>query len=216
MKNIKVILFITVCLIILASYRLFTFRDPNCGKPDGPIINAVTAQNIELIRKHIKEGKSLNKLYKKGNCYGYHGGSFRIKYTTLHEAINIGNFEIVKLLVENGADIYQANYNLDGEYPKTPFKIAVFNNKVNIAIFLWERIDKEVILEEDLLFFIGSQTKTKQGQDIFKYIVDNSSKSSVNKFINRLEKIYEYGGYIIDISAINYLKNKGYEVKILK
>lgn len=242
MSKLKILSFI-IANITLVSCMGMWVSDPTCGKPDGPIINAVMAEDINLLKKHIKNGENINELYKKGICGDYHGGSWRINYSALHEAINKGNYDIVRLLVENEANIYQKNHNLDGEYPRTPFKLAVNKNKVEIAIYLWERIKKNNFkprvskrnsfkrkifkskinkrkisdvnpnkLELDMLSHAGSLSSRWPEMKVFKYIVNHSSKSMLQNYLDYLQKRYEIFNYAINKNAMLYLNSKGYSL----
>ena len=79
----------------------------------------IESDNLEMVELLIKSGIELE--YK----------AEKYLMSPLHRAVNGGHYEIVKLLISHGADIFSRIYN-----ENTPIHTAIFNNNIEIVKLL--------------------------------------------------------------------------------
>jgi len=121
--------------------------------------------NLDAVKKQLESGLDVNWIDENGR-------------TLLHNAVMIGNIDLVKLLVENGA-------NFDTELPRqnpkhqglTPIVYAVINNKKNIVSYLLEKgvdVDRKLNSETTILHHASAHNHI----DLVKFII--SKKADLN------------------------------------
>lgn len=125
MKILKKIMIGVSILLILASVIFVIYKMvmsiPSVAYPNenayiGDINDAILENDVEKVKKLIKN-VNLNHIFDEGNFYGYCNAEeedFRECYTPLQVAYITNNYEVTKLLLENGADV---NYGNDSTYP---------------------------------------------------------------------------------------------------
>ncbi|XP_004207792.1 notch-regulated ankyrin repeat-containing protein [Hydra vulgaris] len=108
-------------------------RSPSIPGYDCQLHNAIMIEDVEAVRS-LLEAEVLNI-----NGFGAHG------ITVLHHACTGGNLEIVKLLVEAGADI-----GLPTKDGKTPLSLAVSNGYFDVSEYLILKGAKDIEIKDGL------------------------------------------------------------------
>ena len=129
-----------VVLAIIFAAGLIGCFSPS--PPFGPLHEAALMGNTEVIRSWISEKRNLDKVYNDT------GSSLESNYsrirglTALMVAAESGQLDVVKLLIDGGADIYAESHWADGSNPRTAFDYAVEKGHLAIAAYLWDVSDK--------------------------------------------------------------------------
>lgn len=122
--------------------------------------------SIEIIQNLIREGLDVNQIYSSEN-------------TLLHYSVYEGNFELVKLLVENGAELNRQNFSLE-----SPLDIAASPDHRNdsIVIYLIEQgADPNTTSYKGftaLRALVGFQGYN-QNEFLFNLLIDNGADVNV-------------------------------------
>jgi len=116
-------------LLVILSFSVFfsSCGNQRIGTPEEQIVSAVVDGDIEAVRELLKNGVSANTRDK--DFDEIDKGAPIIFFAAAREMPE--HFEIVKLLVENGAEI---NFYHDTAY--TPLMTAIENNNVETVNFL--------------------------------------------------------------------------------
>ncbi len=93
---------------------------PKPKTPDIPILDAVSEGNIDVVRMYFADGLDLNLKYEEWNST-----------TLLHRAVAADQEEIVKLLIDKGADINAKDINSN-----TPLSLTGIHGNVSVADLL--------------------------------------------------------------------------------
>jgi ankyrin repeat protein len=105
-------------------------------EPNSKLYWAVRSGNLTVVRELLDEKvRDVNEVFPDGEVY--HNGTGTDTTTLLETAIRRGNEEIVKLLMEHGADPNQRRLNRFGLYA-SPLEVAVRFAKPNIVNILLE------------------------------------------------------------------------------
>lgn len=114
-----------------------------CGDAMSPLHVAALKGDAEAVRQWIAAGKNLDLTYDE-KSRGLEGNyARRLGITPLMVAAGTGRLDIVRLLVEGGANLYaESNTQVPGE-PRTAFDDAVEAGRIDIARHLWERSDRK-------------------------------------------------------------------------
>ena len=100
-----------------------------------PLLIAAMENNLEIFNKFIKSGANVNSKCKKGETFDY---------APIHVAVNNGNLEMVRVLVENEADLNILEYR-----QRTPLHIAVEKDQLEIVQYLIEQEAEVNALDRD-------------------------------------------------------------------
>ena len=124
-------------LILLLALAL-----AGCGGSMSPLHVAVRSGDTAAVKSWIAAGKNLNPTYDEPTR-GLEGNyARRLRVTPLMVAVVDGRLDMVKLLVEAGADLYaESDTQLPG-WPRTAFDDAVDAGRLDIVRYLWERSDR--------------------------------------------------------------------------
>jgi ankyrin repeat protein len=129
-----------------------------------------------------------NKNYKKVNSFLLNNNDvdffIKDKNTPLFYAIDIGDIQVVKLLIEHGANIHNVNSNL-----KTALHIAVEGNYVDIVRLLLENdidISCQDIYGQTPMFY-AKENANNEIIELLKYF-DNNKKEEVSDSIEEFIK----------------------------
>lgn len=113
---------------------------------DRPTLHIAADRNDAAgIRQWIKNGRDVDYEYNDRRLR-FHGSGVRGQ-TALMIAAERRHFEIVKLLVEAGADIYRESKYDDGSVGSTVFDYAVEGGDVQTISYLWNASDKKQMLK---------------------------------------------------------------------
>jgi len=128
-----------VLATLVAAGLIGCFSPP---PPFGPLHEAALTGNTEVVRSWISEKRNLDKVYNDT------GSSLESNYsrirglTALMVAAESGQLEVVKLLIDGGANIYAESHWGDGSNPHNAFDYAVEKGHLAIAAYLWDVSDK--------------------------------------------------------------------------
>ncbi len=107
----------------------------------GPLHEAAATGNTEFVKSWISKKRNLDVTYDEPSG-GLEGNVSRARgFTALMIAARTGQFEIVKLLVEGGANLYAESRWRDGSNPRTAFDYAVDTGRIAIVEYLWSKSD---------------------------------------------------------------------------
>lgn len=107
----------------------------------GPLHEAAATGNVEFVKAWIAGKRDLDVTYDEPSR-GLEGNYARQKgITALMVAARAGQLEIVKLLVEAGANLYAESRLRDGSNPRNAFDDAVESGRVAIVEYLWSKSD---------------------------------------------------------------------------
>ncbi len=107
----------------------------------GPLHEAAATGNTEFVKSWISQKRNLDVTYDEPSVEVEGNYSRGRGITALMTAARTGQFEIVKLLVEGGADLYAESRWRDGSNPRTAFDYAVDTERVAIVEYLWTKSD---------------------------------------------------------------------------
>ena len=132
--------------------------------------------SFESIKKRINAGEDVNQFYKNITC--------------LKSAIYADNFELVKFLIEKGADV-----NLtDNVYSYSPLHVACSHGDINIVKYLVDKGSKINFQDKEGQSPVAAAIMYEY-LDIVKYLVDNGAdlllqnefgKTMAEQFHNKL------------------------------
>ncbi|MBG9386896.1 ankyrin repeat domain-containing protein [Caenimonas aquaedulcis] len=113
-----------------------------CGDTMSPLHEAVLGGDTATVRNWAAQRKNLNGTFDE-KTRGLEGNyARRLRITALMLAARSGQLDMVKLLVDGGADLYaESNTQVPGE-PHTAFDDAVESGRLEVVRFLWERSDR--------------------------------------------------------------------------
>ena len=107
----------------------------------GPLHEAAATGNAQFVKSWIAAKRDLDATYDEPSR-GLEGNYARQKgITALMAAARAGQLEIVKLLVEAGANLYAESRLRDGSNPRNAFDDAVESGRVAIVEYLWSKSD---------------------------------------------------------------------------
>ncbi len=154
----------------------------NNGEEFSPIYEAVSNENVAVVKLLVEVGVELNQPIDKDDN------------TVLLEAVSVGNFEIVKLLVESGADP-----NVWGE-SGTPLLVAVEEGDLEIYEFLYSKVINDEIKrmadEHFLTYFPSALEKKEKRNKLVESFVSAADEG-------KLKKVKEYITSGVNVNAIN-------------
>ena len=106
-----------------------------------PLHEAAATGNTEVVKEWIAARRNLDAPYDEPTS-GIEGNYARVRgLTALMFAARAGHLDIVKLLVEGGANLYAESRLRDGSDPRGAFDYAVDGRHRAIAQYLWARSD---------------------------------------------------------------------------
>lgn len=112
-----------------------------CSPAMTPLHEAAATGNTELVKSWIASQRDLDVTYDEPSS-GIEGNYARAQgLTALMTAARMGHLEIVKLLVEGGANLYAESRLRDGTNPQSAFDYAVGSGRRPIVEYLWTRSD---------------------------------------------------------------------------
>ncbi len=136
-----------------ATHALFAFAmvaivaaTAGCGAAMGPLHRAALTGDAEFVRSWIAQKRSLDVTFDEPST-GLEGNYARAQgVTALMMAARAGQLEIVKLLVEGGANLYAESYWRDGSHARNAFDYAVEHavdrsGRLDAVAYLWARSD---------------------------------------------------------------------------
>ncbi len=139
-KSSRYILFLFLITITSGTY-FFSLKSntpyvddiSNINENDTPFIKAIKSEDINKVKSLIKSRINVNEVYENG-------------YTALMVAASKGNVEIVKLLIETGADL--ESYDNNGN---TSFMHAFFNHQKEAVVkfLLTKNVNIEVVNDQE-------------------------------------------------------------------
>src|SRR5260370_4149552 len=107
----------------------------------GPLHEAAATGNTEFVKSWISQKRNLDVTYDEPSVEVEGNYSRGRGITALMTAARTGQFEIVKLLVEGGADLYAESRWRDGSNPRTALDYAADTARVAIFEYLWSKSD---------------------------------------------------------------------------
>lgn len=111
------------------------------GHAMGPLHKAAATGNIEAVKSWIAKKHDLDVTFDEASG-GTEGSATRsLGVTALMLASQRGELEVVKLLVEAGADLYAESRGHDGTNPRNAFDYAVGAGRIATAQYLWAKSD---------------------------------------------------------------------------
>lgn len=145
---------ITQKLIDAGAEKYIEFTQPEGIRAYMPIHDFVYNSNFEGVEKIIQAGADVNSFTSMDVLYSgglgadmdegaYYSGSIEGMNTPLHLAVNTGDAEMVKLLLDNGADV-----NLQNNIGRTPLHLAVEYGDIEIIALL---LDKDCETHQDIM-----------------------------------------------------------------
>lgn len=114
------------------------------GQPN-PLHTAAMRGDVQEVRNWIASGRGLNATYDDYTVvltYSETAGARVRNRTALIFAALYGHFEVAKLLVDAGADIYVIERRADGIERGNAFERALSEGHVDIAKYIWDKADK--------------------------------------------------------------------------
>ena len=117
-----------------------------CDAAMGPLHQAAMTGNSEFVKSWITQKRSLDVTFDEPST-GLEGNYARAQgVTALMLAARAGQLEIVKLLVEGGANLYAESHWRDGSHSRNAFDYAVENaversGRLEAVEYLWTRSD---------------------------------------------------------------------------
>lgn len=118
-----------------------------CDAGMGPLHEAAMTGNAEVVKSWIAQKRNLDVTFDEPSR-GLEGNYSRARgVTALMMAARTGQFEIVKLLVEGGANLYAESHWPDGAHPRNAFDYAVENavqksGNPEAVEYLWAKSDR--------------------------------------------------------------------------
>jgi len=166
----KHLLLATIAAVVLVGCTMNQPQEsaelPKPKTPDIPILDAVSEGNIDVVRMYLADGLDLNLKYEEWNST-----------TLLHRAVAADQEEIVKLLIDRGADVNAkdinsnaplsltgihgnvsvadllvssgADLNYKGFGGWTPLHMAAFKGQMHLVNYLVSRKGAEVEIKDD-------------------------------------------------------------------
>jgi len=119
----------------------------DCDADMGPLHEAAMTGNAELVKSWVKQKRNLDVTFDEPSR-GLEGNYARAQgVTALMVAARMGQFEIVKLLVEGGANLYMESHWPEGFHPRNAFDYAVEHavekpGGLEAVEYLWNRSDR--------------------------------------------------------------------------
>jgi hypothetical protein len=135
----------THALFALAMLAVVT-ATAGCDTAMGPLHRAALTGDAEFVRSWIAQKRSLDVTFDEPSR-GLEGNYARARgVTALMLAARAGQLEIVKLLVEGGANLYAESQLRDGSRPRNAFDYAVEHavdqsGRLEAVEYLWSRSD---------------------------------------------------------------------------
>ena len=118
-----------------------------CDAGMGPLHEAAMTGNAELVKAWVKQKRNLDVTFDEPSI-GLEGNYARAQgVTALMVAARMGQFEIVKLLVEGEANLYAESHWREGLHPRNAFDYAVEHalekpGGLEAVEYLWNRSDR--------------------------------------------------------------------------
>jgi ankyrin repeat protein len=113
-----------------------------CADTLAPLHKAAFEGDAELVRTWIARKRNLDVTYDEP-ARSVEGNYARARgVTALMVAARLRHFEVVKLLVEGGANLYAESRLRDGSNPRTAFDYAVEGRSAEVVEYLWTRSDR--------------------------------------------------------------------------
>ncbi len=126
--------------VSLFAMALITLGATPC-RAMGPLHEAAAFGNTAFVKDWIAKKRNLDVTYDEPTR-GIEGNYARARgITALMTAARTGQLEVVKLLVEAGANLYAESTWPGGEHPRNAFDYAVEAGRVEVADHLWTRSD---------------------------------------------------------------------------
>lgn len=116
-----------------------------CDDAMGPLHKAAATGDVEVVKSWIAKKRNLDAIYDEPST-GLEGNLSRKRgVTALMIAARVGQVEVVKLLIEGGANLYAESRWRDGSNPRNAFDEAVENaveqGRIGVVEYLWTRSD---------------------------------------------------------------------------
>lgn len=125
--------------ILFAAVVLAAIALP-CRAMDALLAAAATG-DAEVVKTWIAKKRNLDRTYDEPS-HGIEGNYARTyDITALMVAAQTGHFEVVKLLVESGANLYAESHWRDGSNRRSAFDYAVDSEKLAVVEYLWTKSD---------------------------------------------------------------------------
>jgi len=130
-----------IAIIVMAA------ATAGCNAGMGPLHEAAVTGNVEFVKSWIAQKRNLDVTFDEPSR-GLEGNYARAQgVTALMMAAGTGRFEIVKLLVEGGANLYLESHWPGGEHVRNAFDYAVEHavkesGSPGVVEYLWAKSDK--------------------------------------------------------------------------
>lgn len=110
--------------------------------PLGPLHQASKNGDVEFVRSWIRQGKNVDIHYNDTGS-GLENNSTRIRaLTPLMVAAESGQLDVVKTLIEGGANLYAESQWANGSGFENVFHYALKSDNLPVIAYLWEKSDK--------------------------------------------------------------------------
>jgi hypothetical protein len=128
--------------ILAAVAAILLATGTACADRLGPLHQAAFAGDAEFVRTWIAQKRNLDVTYDEPTR-GLEGNYARSRgVTALMVAARLRHFQVVKLLVEGGANVYAESRHRDGSNPRSAFDYAVEGRSTEVVEYLWTRSDR--------------------------------------------------------------------------
>ena len=116
-----------------------------CDQGMGPLHRAALNGDVEAVRSWIAAKRNLDATYDEPSTTLESNYSRERGVTALMLAARVGQLQIVKLLVEGGANLYAESHWRDGSNPRSAFDYAVEDavkaGRIEVVEYLWTKSD---------------------------------------------------------------------------
>ncbi|WP_167772893.1 ankyrin repeat domain-containing protein [Ramlibacter humi] len=143
----------------------------SCGVKPGPLHNAAIAGDIEFVRSWIRSGRPVDVDSSEYRHHIEHGFSYMVGVRPLMLASGMGHLDVMKALVDAGADIYAESVMNPGDCDgcrSNAFDYAVYAGQVEAARYLWSISDGKRLgkrLEQQLALACMEKCRDGAAQD---------------------------------------------------
>lgn len=181
------------------------------SEDDRPELHVAVARNdLAFVQKWIRDRRNVDREYN-DRRFTLHGSGARVRgQTALMVAAARGHFEIVKLLVDAGANVSRESVRADGYGEgQTVFDYAVEGGDVQVIRYIWNASDKRTPPKHLSTNFVGAfdhacrSFPTEKRTDLLNFFISSFDKKYASHALWRIT------GYPECIPAIHFILDQG-------